>query len=472
MSIHSLDQLGLMLFDVSSTNPQPLPAQIAAAVRTAVATGALKPGDEVPSTRAAAQQAGVSRGTVVTAYDQLISEGYLLASQGAPTRVHPELRVSSPSAPGSGGGWVEGNVDKQKPLLSLRPTGSGVGAISPAAWRRAWREASAAPAAPGQRFDPAGEPELREAIAEHLRLARGVNVDPAHVVVTGGSREGLLLILMSLGQGLRVGVEDPGHPGLRRVIPLAGHEVVGCRTDAEGVVVASLERELDALLVTPAHLYPIGGSMPAPRRLELIEWAAESGTVLIEDDFNAELRYRISPQPPLASLGGGAEVVTLGTFSTLLSKELAAGYVVAAEGSIDALRKVRKVLGMPVSTVTQRAIAQLLRSGAVRRTTRAMHARIARRRRVLEAEVVPALSRVPGVEVRLSAPSGVELQLLFDAPLMRKTFESALQSAGLEFGRVESLWSGGDGLVLAFGHLTDAEFEQVVRVLRGVCEVL
>lgn len=464
-----------MLFDVSRSNPLPLPAQIAASVRAAVASGVLTPGDELPSTRAAAQQAGVSRGTVVAAYDQLAGEGYLLLAQGAPTRVHPQLRVAAAGGGGgaeggggAGAGGGKGGVDKRNapPALSLRPTGGDIGAISAAAWRRAWREASADPAAPGRRFDPAGEPELRGAIAEHLRLARGVSVDPSRVLVTGGSREGLLLILMSLGRELRVGVEEPGHPGLRRVIPLAGHVVVGCATDADGVKVARLDPGLDALLVTPAHLYPIGGSMPATRRAELIDWAAATGTVLIEDDFNAELRYRIAPQPPLAALG--TEVVTLGTFSTLLSKELSAGYVVAPAGGADALLEVRRVLGMPVSAVTQRAIAHLLRSGTVRRTTRAAHARVARRRRVLEVEVLPALRRVPGAEVRMSAPSGVEVQLLFDAPEPRTTFHAALQAAGLAPGAVESLWSAGDGIVMSFAHLSDAEFTQAVELVRGV----
>lgn len=458
-----------MLYDVSPENPLPLTAQIAASVRAAVASGALKPGDPVPSTRAAAAQAGVSRGTVVTAYDQLASEGYLLASQGAPTRVHPQLRVAAP------GGGVPvarsvGGVDKQKQKpdpLSLQPTAGALGAISPAAWRRAWREASADPAQPGTSFDPAGELELRAAIAEHLRLARGVSVDPARVLVTGGSREGLLLILMALGQGLRAGVEDPGHPGLRRVIPLAGHEVVGCGTDALGVTVGELGGDLDALLVTPAHLFPLGGSMPASRRAELIEWAAANETVIIEDDFNAELRYRISPQPPLAQLGGGAEVITLGTFSTLLSKELAAGYVVTPEASVDALRRVRAVLGMPVSAVTQRAIAQLLRGGAVRRATRAAHATLARRRRVVEAQVVPALAALPGAQVRLSAPSGIEVQVLFDAPEQLSSFTAALSRAGLEAGAIDPLRDERRGAVLSFAHLTDTEFSLVMaRLLR------
>ncbi|OHO33486.1 hypothetical protein HMPREF2690_07220 [Corynebacterium sp. HMSC034E11] len=308
-----------MLLDVSRDYPTPIPAQIAAGIRDAVATGALSPNDAIPSTRVLAEQLGVSRGSVVTAYDQLEGEGYLLTSQGAPTRIHPDLTVAAR--------MPERTTDAPprmtpKAQISLKPSPGNAGTIRPVTWRKAWREAAAEP---DNSMDKSGEPELRHAVAEHLRLARSMHVSPDQIVVTGGSREGLMCILYALGAALRVGVEDPGHPGLRRVIPLGGHEVVECSTDHEGIVVSELPDTLDALLVTPSHLYPFGGAMPAARRVELLEWAARTETVVIEDDFNTELRYRISPQPALSSLATRADVLTLGTFSTLLSRELAAG---------------------------------------------------------------------------------------------------------------------------------------------------
>ena len=444
-----------MLLRISRDHPTPIPAQIVAGIRDAVATGALSPHDAIPSTRALAQQLGVSRGSVVAAYDQLEGEGYLLSRQGAPTRIHPELTV----APASDSGGTTGISRKvSRTRISLKPSPGSAGTIKPAAWRKAWREAAAEP---GGSVDKSGEPELRHAIAEHLRLARGMTVSPEHIVVTGGSREGLMCILYTLGADLKVGVEDPGHPGLRRVIPLGGHLVVECETDAEGVVVKQLPTDLDALLVTPSHLYPFGGAMPAPRRAELLEWAKQTGTVIIEDDFNTELRYRIAPQPTLSTLAPFAEVLTLGTFSTLLSRELAAGYVVASPATVDRLKEVRGILGMPVATVTQRAIASLLRGGVVRRNTRAVHRALAQRRQVLEDLLVPLFN-----DARLAPGDGADLTVRFGTRRDRDDFEERLLEAGIESGHESALWtSSGDGLVLSFAHLSTTDFDRAVEIV-------
>lgn len=451
-----------MLLDVSRDRPTPIPAQIATGIRSAVAAGTLAPGDAVPSTRALAEQIGVSRGSVVTAYDQLIGEGYLLSRQGAPTRIHPELAV----VPDPGAQRRSAAPPRPpRATISLKPTPGVAGAIRPAAWRKAWREAAAQP---GGGVDKAGEPELRTAVAEHLRLARGMTVAPEQIVVTGGSREGLMCILHALGPALRVGVENPGHPGLRRVIPLGGHEAVACATDGAGVVVKQLPDDLDALLVTPSHLYPLGGAMPAARRTELLEWAARTGTALIEDDFNTELRYRIAPQPTLSTLGSAADVLTLGTFSTLLSRELAAGYVVASPATAERLREVRGVLGVPVSAVTQRAIAQLLESGVARRNSRAAHHGLARRRSVLGERVLPALAAA-GAQARIAESDGADIVVRFPAAADRDRFEGGLRERGVECGHESALWTGGgDALILSFGHLTDEDFATAVAAVAAV----
>ena len=453
-----------MLIDVSPANPQPLPAQIAAAVRAAVANGTLRPGDTVPSTRALAMQAKVSRGTVVSAYEQLISEGYLLASQGAPTRVHPDLVLAPHTqqrkqATGKVTHNKRGNRRKQE-LISLKPAPGTAGLIRPAAWHAAWREAASDS---GGRVDKAGQVELRDAIAEHLRVARSLAVDPGNVVVTGGSREGLMLILLTLASHssgrLRIGVESPGHPGLQRVIEAAGHEIVPCPTDSHGVCVDTLPATLDAILVTPAHLYPLGGAMPVARRSQLLRWAAETSTSIIEDDFNAELRYRTAPQPTLAAIAGdGAHVFTLGTFSTLLSRELAAGYVVASNSQAEALGRTRQVLGMPVSAVTQRAIASLLRGGYVRRNTKATHARLAKRRAILESRVVPALAKVAS-HAQLSDGTGADLIAHFPTRGHRNDFAGVLARSGFEAGRADT------ALTMSFAHLSDQDFNRAINAI-------
>ena len=446
------------MFAVDRSLPTALPTQIAAGLRALVASGQLAAGDRVPSTRELARQIGVSRGSVVAAYEQLLSEGFLLSSQGAPTVVHPELsRLTTSHRPT----YPQPRARSRK-VLSLKPASGHAGTIRPAAWRRAWREAAAEPPAA---IDKAGQPLLRSAIAEHLRLARGFAADPDNVLVSGGSREGLLLILMTLGRNLRVGVEDPGHPGLRNIIPLAGHTLVTCPTDGRGLVVEALPSDLDVVVVTPSHLYPLGGSMPAPRRAALLTWAARQGVVVIEDDYNTELRYRVSPQPTLAALTSEADVVALGTFSTLLSKQLNAGYVVAGPALAQRLRETRDMLGMPVSPVTQHAIAQLLDGGYVRRNTRSVHRRLTQRREALRERVFPVL-RDLGAEIEENDEVlGVDIVVRFADDAQRAHLEFVLAARDVEWGRVGTSTSG--ELLLSFGHLDDSDFETAVTILAG-----
>lgn len=435
-----------------------LPSQIAAGLRGLVSSGGLAAGDRVPSTRDLARQLGVSRGSVVTAYEQLISEGFLVSSQGAPTVVNPGLRALSAkaAAPHTPRRSTTGN------RLSLKPASGHAGTIRPAAWRRAWREAAAEPAG---RIDKAGQPELRGAIAEHLRLSRGLAADPDDVLVTGGSREGLLLILMSLGRNLRVGVEDPGHPGLRTIIPLAGHTAVTCPTDEDGVIIGALPRDLDAILVTPSHLYPTGASMPATRRAELLDWAARRGIAVIEDDFNSELRYSVAPQPTLATVASGATVITLGTFSTLLSRQLSAGYVVSDAATVRTLASTRESLGMPVSPVTQRAIASLLAGGYVRRNTRAVHKELARRKEVLRIDVLPNLRLLGATVLQREDSLGADVLVTFAERADRESFAAWMERRGVDYGQVSA--PGGDGFILSFGHLEDTDFARAVAILSG-----
>lgn len=493
-----------MLIDVSRALPIPLTAQVAAAVRLAISSGVLRPGDEVPSTRVLAGQAGVSRGTVVSAYDQLVSEGYLTATQGAPTRVNPSLPVvgiqhGAPAAPPTAdeirdtavctpetrnrasngtvnsatsctvaGHRAPRPTERTAPPISLKPSSGHAGAVRPAAWRQAWREAAADPAIV---TESTGQEELRQAIAEHLRTSRGMRLDKRDVVVSGGTREGLMLVLMAIGGGapLHVGVEDPGHPGLRNIIPLAGHTVVPCCVDEAGLAVQDLPDTLDAVIVTPSFQYPLGASMPAARRGELLDWAAATGTVVIEDDFNAELRYRTAPLPPLAALQTSADVVTLGTFSTLLNRAVAAGYVATASPLAHDIRRTRTTLGMPVSAVTQLAIAHLLRNGHVRRNTKAVHNRLAKRRDIIGARIIPQLVARGAEVTEMAESNGVDLAVTFPDSPARDDFARDLRQRGIEAGRLDALWSGrDDGLILSFAHLSEPDFERVCRELEAM----
>ncbi|PZO70387.1 MAG: PLP-dependent aminotransferase family protein [Kocuria palustris] len=459
-----------------------LPVQLADGIRSQVASRALAPGDALPSTRLLASRLGVSRGTVVAAYDQLIGEGYLRAEQGRPTTVHPGLERIHPSTPASLPGSapspspgspssfspaprtsgfgerpiphpapvaddaVDGLPVREEHLLDLRPGQPDTSRVEGPAWRAAWRHAAGQPLP--VRPDPAGQDVLRRASAEHLRLMRALPASPDRLVITAGAREGLSLLLGTLSARsgrarLRVGVETPGYPTLRAAVEALGHERVACPVDDDGLRVDLLPAGDDApdvLIVTPSHQYPLGGSLSLQRRLELLEWAQRHDVLIVEDDFDSELRYVGAPLPTLSALDPtGASVALLGTFSALLSPALATGYLVLPDPWLDPVLERRRQLGVPVSALTQTAIAHLLDSGYLRRHTRRMRSVYARRRdRIRAAFAETRRARLAPMH------GGVDVVITTDDE--EAAVVGRCRDAGLLVGRRSAYWSAASPL--------------------------
>ena len=425
-----------------------LPEQLAEQLRGLITAQVLAPGDPVPSSRALAEHLRLSRGSVVAAYDQLLAEGYLSASAGRGTGGNPLLRrVHPPSLPSirpvtaePGGG------------LDLRPGRPWTGELVGPAWKAAWRQAANGPA--DTQAPALGLPELRSAWAEHLRRMRAVVRDPAQIAVTAGGREGLALILLALGggRGLRFGVEDPGYPSLRRVPERFGATVVPLPVDEHGLVTDALPTGAHApevLLVTPSHQYPLGGSLPIDRRQELLEWAQENRVVLIEDDYDSELRYTSQPLPALAALDDPAtgRVVLLGTLSKTLTPALATGFLALPEWLVPAVADVRADLGQPLGLIAQRAMAEYLASGALRLHTQRMRQRYRR----LRAQVVAALRDRPGLRVY---PMDGGLHAVVETVRDETAVVSELAARGVQVSPLSQYWSSSTkhrGIVFGFG---------------------
>lgn len=408
----------------------PLPVQLAAELRAVIHRGLLRPGERVPATRDVARRLGVARGVAVAAYEQLIAEGYLTASFGRGTEVNaelarlkPEPETASASASASATGpasaplpalasaeeVADANLDAE---LSAESPALGAGVLAPGkpitdvvdrpAWRTAWRKA----AQHAHRVSPPlGDPRLRVEIADHLRQMRGTSRSADDVIVTAGSRDGLALLLTTLSpdtpsrRPLVVGVEDPGYPSLRSVAERYGATIVALPVDDDGLRTANLPHDLlDIVIVTPSHQYPTGGSLPLTRRRELLAWAHASGVIVVEDDYDSELRHVGSPLPALAALDTAADgvVVTLGTFSSTITPALAAGFMLAPRSIRERLEPARRDLGSPVSTVVQLALAEYLSSGELKHNVARVRRLYASRRDRLSER----LAGIPGVRMR------------------------------------------------------------------------
>ncbi|GAA1847160.1 PLP-dependent aminotransferase family protein [Pseudonocardia ailaonensis] len=396
--------------------PEPLAVQLAGGLRAAAANGALRAGDRLPSTRELAAILQVSRTVTAAAYDQLLAEGWVEGRVGAGTFVRavpspgpaPVRTVAAPVA---------------APRIDLRAGTPCVEVIDRAAWRRAWR--AAADPEPDLLPHYAGLPGFRAAVAEHLLRHRGLVATPDDVLATGGSTSAIAELAAVLPAGARVAVEEPGYRRAAAALAAAGLEVVGIPVDDEGLQVARLPAGLAAVYCTPAHQFPLGARMPAARRVELVGRARAEGALVIEDDYDGELRYDVAPLPLLAALGPDV-VVHVGTASKILTPTLGVGWLVAPPAVREALLDRRARTGSRPAPAGQRVFTALAASGDLARHLRRLRRELAERR----AALVAALAGVPVLGDRAGAHVLVPLP---DARTARAVQEAgAAQGIGLD----------------------------------------
>ncbi len=433
---------------------QPIPQQVVVDIRDRIARGGLAPGDPLPATRVLARDLGISRGSVVAAYDQLVAEGFLIATHGG-TRVNPKLPGPQPRRRA-----VARAATKTSPPTELKPGAPVTGVLTTGLWRSAWRAAAADP-----RPHPAsGSAELRELLATHIRRTRQVDVDPAHILVTAGARDGLRLALSAIGgcegdlSAGALAIEEPGYPSLIGIARALGWRTVPVDTTAFRDVQGSpeLPTGTQAVLVTPNHQFPWGERMPAGQRLSLLAAARRAGAMIIEDDYDAELR---SAPAPLLSLDPRERVVMLGSFAKTLSPAVGLGYLVAPEDVTTRMRP----LCVPVSGIVQDAMTRFLSQDGLRRHV-AQARRIERKRRELFTEVFPEGVPMEGGlhAVVLLAPQADEADAV-----------AACHRAGLGVAAISTYWASpgapvGPGVVLGLGARTPAYLQELLLRLRKV----
>jgi GntR family transcriptional regulator/MocR family aminotransferase len=213
---------------------------------------------------------------------------------------------------------------------------------------------------------------LREAIAHELRRSRGIEAEPSHLFITNGSMQAIaLLTLLLVSPGSPVVLENPGYPGTRSAVRATGGSVIAAPVDDCGIVPADWPAQL--LFVTPTRHFPSGAVLTASRRMELLEWAGRRGAVIVEDDYDSELRWGGRPAEPLKALDREGRVVYLGTFSKTMYSDLRIGYVVLPESLVEPFRRAKALLEpVPSGIAEQRALANFMASGGYARHLRRM----------------------------------------------------------------------------------------------------
>jgi GntR family transcriptional regulator / MocR family aminotransferase len=447
------------LLAIDRADPRSLHEQLEQALRAAIRSGRLAAGTRLPSTRGLSAELGVSRGVVTAAYGQLAAEGYLVTRQGAPVRVGEAIRgaVARPAA---------------RSLMSqfaydMRPGLPDLAAFPRQRWLRSQGAAMRrAPFAAFGELDPRGAPELRDALAAYLDRARGTAADPELLLVCTGFAQGLSLTCRWLRvYGIeRVAVEEPGWHTHRLIIEQAGLSAVPIPVDGGGLDVDVL-RASDAgvVIVTPAHQFPTGAVLTRDRRAALLDWAERGDRLIIEDDYDAELRLDGIAVGALQGLAP-ERVLYIGSASKRLAPALRLGWMLLPSWLTWPLVSNKSVEDGGSDMLGQLALADLIASGELDRHLRRMCQRYDKRRRALldaVRELLPALrlrDDPAGLHETVQLPASVDEPALLAA--------AARRGVGLEgLSRHRHASHGRPGLLAGYGNLSEPALKEAVRRL-------
>jgi len=433
-------------------------AGLEVALRDAIRAGRLAAGTRLPSSRALAADLGVARNTVADVYGQLVAEGWLTARTGSGTTVAPR-QAPGPAAPPAA------PPEPGVPRYDLRAGAPDLAAFPRRAWLAAARKAL--DAAPGHLLgypDPRGVPQLRAALAGYLARVRGVRADPAHIVVCAGFAHGVAGISRALrSAGVRtLAVEGYGHRVHRDIATAQGLRTQPVPVDGLGAVVAAASGA-EAMLLTPAHQFPLGVTLHPRRRREAAGW----GGVIIEDDYDGEFRYDRQPVGALQALAPD-RVIYAGTASKSLAPSLRLGWLVVPPRLLDA---VIGGLAAGPSALDQLTLAEFITSGHYDRQVRRSRLAYRRRRDRLASAVGGLGLRVTGIAAGLHAVLEFDRTATEPATLTRSR-DHGLALEGLRAYRADPSPGGDDGragLVIGYGRPPEHAY---TTALARLCAIL
>jgi GntR family transcriptional regulator/MocR family aminotransferase len=471
-------------------------------LRAEILEGRLRPGVRLPATRDLATQYGLSRGTIINAFEQLKSEGYVDGAVGSGTfvsKVLPEdlLKVRQDAA-------SRMPAERTKRRRRLSDYARRVNPLTGYEVRRFRAFRANVPAMDLFPMDmwtqltarrlrnlsadlllgceAVGYRPLREALADYLNASRGVNCTPDQVTIVSGMQEALdLAARLFINPGDKVSIENPGYIGALRSFEAAGAKISALTVDAEGVCVKDAGlRGSRMIYVTPAHQFPLGITMSLRRRLDLLAWARKNGAMIFEDDYDSEYRYSGRPFPALQGLDCTGQVIFAGSFSKVMFPALRLGYVVVAPDLVDRIAAVKSVATSHSALLEQAVLCDFIAEGHFGRHVRRMREIYAQRLQFLLTE---SLQRLKGLLDISETEAGLQTVGWLCDGISGVAAANAASLRGVEvvplskYARTplrcvwsprESGWR--DGLQLGFAAIPEAEIRRGVQELATALE--
>ena len=462
--------------------------QVYRAVLAAIASGTLRRGERLWSSRQLQQHLGVSRNVVLMALSQLIAEGHLETRRGAGTYVSSHPVPKAARRPSAARKWRLGNAAAalaaqsrfdigglhlqalgQEFRFDFRYARTHLPTATQMDWIRLTRRDSRFAF---ERCSPTGHPELQRAVAAYLRRSRGVVADPQDILITNGVQEALdLTVRLLVPAGATVVVEDPHYRPFSLLAHAHGAKVLPLPVDEHGLRTEGLpeKRRCALAYVTPSHQFPTGHVLSQERREALLAWAERTDALLLEDDYDGEFRYDSRPLAPLKQLDAGGRVIHVGSMSKVLSPALRLGYAVLPAGLMPHYAALKEVSTGSAATHPQRTLARFIQQGAFERHLRRLRRIYAERRAALTAAIDTHLA---GVGRYQGSCGGIHLLLWVDAvrAVQWREFLSHAARGQVATFAATSLFARPPRalpLVLAYGGIATEAIEPGIRALAG-----
>jgi GntR family transcriptional regulator / MocR family aminotransferase len=449
-------------------------------LRRAILDRRLPHGTRLPATRDFAVQHGVSRGTVVTVFEQLQSEGYLTSRAGAGTRINARLTQDvlkkQTVRPPTGKLPVPlRGLPRGRPARPFRHYEPSLNEFPIDIWARVasrrLRRATSSLLAGG---DPRGYAPLREAVAAYLTSSRGVNCSAESIVILSGVQQGLDLVArLIIRAGEAVWMEDPGYFGAISAFRQSGAKIIPVPVDEHGLSVTAGERlckNAKAAYLTPAHQSPLGVAMPVERRLAVLSWAQRAGAFLIEDDYDSEYRFEGRPIPALQGLDKNGSVIFLGSFNKVMFPSLRLGYLVSPPSLLDSLLALRLAADFYPPSLDQAILCDFMSEGHMGRHIRRMREMYAGRLACLKSEAKKLLGGLLDIS---PIQAGLNTVAFLRNGMHSKQAEEAAANYGIEaLGLDRFTLKQGDlqGLLLGFAAFDEREIHRGVVSLAAALE--
>jgi GntR family transcriptional regulator/MocR family aminotransferase len=473
---------------ISLNGAAPLQRQIYEQVKGLVLGGAAAPGTRLTSSRELASELGISRNTVLIAYEQLAAEGYIHSRHGTGTFIADALRRVDGGAAArveTGHRYQPSGYGERLARLDMQGLGRRVtfaynfrdSVISAddfpvAMWRRLLlAELRRRSRVPATYEDPQGLPDLRAALCDYLLRARAVRAEPDQLLIVNGTQQALdLAVRVLVDPGAPVVVEDPGYPGARLAFAAAGARLLRVPVDEDGLDTARLpaaETRTRLAYITPSHQFPVGSTMPASRRLALLDWADRSGAYIFEDDYDSEFRYSSRTVEAVRALDRADGVIYAGSASKALSPGLRLGYVVLPRELVEPFLRAKQLSDWYSAPLDQAVFARLIQEGHFERHLRRTRRRNQRRRDCL----IDALAATFGAGVTIrGVNAGLHVSAWFAAiaadQAERVAAAAAARSVGIELipAAEHGPWREA-GFVLRYAGLDEAVIRHGVGLL-------